>query len=258
MSPATPNEIEILRSTRLMREGFVHGFPTRRGGVSRGAYASLSFACGKESMEDVAENLRRLGACMGFAPEELFEVSQVHGARVVRRAASEHARGARTDEADAIVVASGAAGVRVADCAPVLLGNVASGEAAAVHAGWRGVVAGVVGSAVRELGEGRKVAAIGPCIGGCCFEVGADVATVIARAAGATETEIVTRRAGEKAFVDLRRAIQMQLGALGLAPDDIENVAGCTKCDRTRFHSFRRDGSESGRHLAVVVARTRG
>jgi purine-nucleoside/S-methyl-5'-thioadenosine phosphorylase / adenosine deaminase len=243
----SPEVAEVLTSPALARAGFAHGFATRRGGVSRGAFASLSFARGREPKEAVDENLGRLGRAVGFAPDALFEVSQVHGARVVREQ--------RGVEADAIVVGTGAAGVRVADCVPVLVGHVESGAAAAVHAGWRGVVAGVVGAALAELGVGRKVAAVGPSIGPCCFEVGAEVALEIARAA--QDPGVVARRVGTKAYVDLRRAVRAQLRAAGIADVEIEDVPGCTRCDAERFFSFRRDGDPSGRHLAVIVARGR-
>ncbi len=244
---------EILTSPRLERAGFAHGFATRHSGISVGPFASLSFARTREPAEHVEENLRRLGSRVGFVPGELFEVSQVHGARVVRREGRDEAttRALRQEEADAIVVRRGAAGVRVADCVPVLIGAPRSGEAAAVHAGWRGLVAGVVPAALAELGEGRKVAAIGPCIGPCCFEVGEGVAAQIVQAAG---DGVIARTLGAKAWVDLRRAVRAQLRAAGLAEEEIEDVAGCTSCDPARFFSYRRDGEQSGRHLAVIVA----
>jgi YfiH family protein len=245
---------EILTSEKLRAAGFAHGFATRRSGVSVGPFASLSFSRAKEPREHVEENLRRLGRAVGFDPALLFEVSQVHGASVVRRQAG--VPGARQEEADAIVVSGGAAGVRVADCVPVLVGATGALEAAAaVHAGWRGVVAGVVGAALHELGPARKVAAIGPCIGACCFEVGQNVAQQIADAVG--DAGVVASRAGDKARVDLRRAVRAQLRAAGLADEDIEDVPGCTMCDPARFFSYRRDGEQSGRHLAVIVAPSR-
>jgi YfiH family protein len=242
---------EILRSEGLTRSGFVHGFASRRGGVSQGPFASLSFAHANEPREHIEENLRRLGRAVGFVPGTLFEVTQVHGARVVWRDGRAKDLELRREEADAIVVRGGAAGVRVADCAPVLVGNVETGAAAAIHAGWRGVVAGVVPAAIEALGSGRKVAAIGPCIEACCFEVGVEVAARIEEAAGSSVT---TRAQEDRAFVDLRRAIRAQLATLGLDYGDVDDVMGCTMCNRAQFFSFRRDGERSGRHLAVIVS----
>jgi copper oxidase (laccase) domain-containing protein len=137
-----------------------------------------------------------------------------------------------------------AVGVRVADCVPVLVGDVATGDVVAIHAGWRGVVAGVVGAALRELGARHPVAAIGPCIESCCFEVGPEVAAQLG---------FVIREADGKAFVDLRAAVRSQLRAAGIEEGRIDDVGGCTKHE-TRFHSFRRDGANSGRMLASIAA----
>jgi YfiH family protein len=162
---------------------------------------------------------------------------------------SSEARGA---EGDAVVGRAGGpvVGVRVADCVPVLVASARTGDVAAIHAGWRGVVAGVVGEGVRLLVPGGDredlVAAIGPCIGPCCFEVGRDVGAQIG---------FVVREQGGKAFVDLRAAVRAQLVALGV--HRIEDVPGCTKHEPDRFHSFRRDGANSGRMLAAIAPRPR-
>jgi copper oxidase (laccase) domain-containing protein len=152
----------------------------------------------------------------------------------------------------------------------VLLADPASGRVAAAHAGWRGIVAGVLASAVRYLagapGAGPSsgfAAAIGPCIGACCFEVGEDVASTIAGAVAGDGASVVARRDGArgKAFVDLRRAARVQLVELGFDGASIDDVpsaeehVGCTRCDAERFYSFRRDGDRSGRLLGVIVAR---
>jgi YfiH family protein len=206
----------LLTSDVLLRAGFTHAFPTR-------------------STPD-----GELVAALGGRP--IVQVKQVHGARAVL---ADEAAG---QEADAIVAreAGVAIGVRVADCVPVLVADEATGSVAAIHAGWRGVVAGVVGAAVKVLGVKAGVAAIGPCIGACCFEVGRDVGEQIG---------FVVHRAGEKAFVDLRAAVRAQLVATGIEDARVDDVAGCTKHEPERFHSFRRDGADSGRMLAAIAAR---
>jgi copper oxidase (laccase) domain-containing protein len=129
----------------------------------------------------------------------------------------------------------------------VLVGDEDSGDVVAIHAGWRGVLAGVVAAGVGLLGGRRRVAAIGPCIGPCCFEVGTDVAARLG---------FVVRESGDKAFVDLRAAVRAQLRSLGFDDAHIEDVPGCTKHEVARFHSFRRDGAGSGRMLAAIAARS--
>jgi YfiH family protein len=204
----------ILRSPLLERAGFAHAFPTR--------HASD------------ADLLVALGA------EAIAQVCQVHGAVAVDAAAL-------PAKADAVVgrEAGLAVGVRVADCVPILVVDAASGHVAAIHAGWRGVALGVVRAGVELLAGRDLLAAIGPSIGPCCFEVGPEVADPIG---------FVVRREGDRAFVDLRAAVRSQLRALGVADDRIDDVAGCTRHE-ARFHSFRRDGAGSGRMLAAVVAR---
>jgi YfiH family protein len=239
----------VLVAENLARAGFPHGFAAR--GPDIGDFGPNT------PPQEVAAHVRRLAEVAGFDPLALRQVHQVHGARVVDGAtlADDRAR----VEADALVLRATsrearAVGVRIADCVPVLVGCV-GGKApndraiAAIHAGWRGVVAGVVGAALAELGPGERVAAIGPCIGPCCFEVGVDVAAQIAAACG--DPRVIARTAGDKAYVDLRRAVRAQLASAGVT--DIEDVPGCTRCEPERFFSFRRDAAASGRHLAAIA-----
>jgi len=268
VNSSPPPRLHLLHAENLLLAGFRHGFATRIGGVSEGAFASLNFGAG-DSSANVAANLARLAEDVGFEPDALRQVTQVHGARVVDARSLESAE-ARV-EADALVLRPGAGeprgagpvagapdavGVRVADCVPVLVGSRATGAVAAIHAGWRGIVAGVVAAGLNGLAAEpspteERVAATGPSIGPCCFEVDADVARQIAHACG--DPSVVAREERGKAFVDLRRAVRAQLAALGVT--DVEDVPGCTKCEPERFFSYRRDGALSGRHLAVIARR---
>lgn len=256
-----PDALPLLFAESLKNAGFAHGFSTRGGGVSAPPYDSLDFAILRDAA-GLRENQRRLAAAVGFDPARLFQARQVHGRALLV------ARGEPADlvdqEADALVGEPGsgdAVAVRVADCVPVLLADPHAGRVAAVHAGWRGAVAGVVGEAVRHLERGGEakslLAAIGPCIGPCCFEVSADVGESIARATSASAIERRDEARG-KVFVDLRAAVRAQLLALGVAK--IEDVPSqknvqCTRCDARRFYSYRRDGDASGRLIAVIVPR---
>jgi YfiH family protein len=214
----------ILRSTLLDRAGFAHAFPTRQA--------------------QEADLRNALGDAPGGPSGPVCQVRQVHGAVAVLA-------GDAVEEADALVARAGGVpvGVRVADCVPVLVADEERGDVAAIHAGWRGVVKGVLASGVHLLSGARGgatlVAAIGPSIGPCCFEVGSEVADQVG---------FVVRRAGDKAFVDLRAAVRAQLRALGLDDARIEDVPGCSRHD-LRFHSFRRDGAESGRMLVAIRPR---
>lgn len=257
----TPSDQEplVLASPRLTAAGFRHAFFTRRGGVSQGPYATLNLsATGGDEPGAVAENLRRAALVLGVPPSSLYTVSQVHGAVTVTVDGSEPAAVVRAREADAIVGRGGpfACGVRVADCVPILLGDPASGVVAAVHAGWRGIVANVLGAALaamHELGAvpARTLAAIGPHISVERFEVGEEVAEALVRAVGAVD--IVRRDLGQRPHVDLGRAALTQIVAAGVAPAHIDWLRACTFGDSERFYSYRRDGAVGGRHLAAIV-----
>lgn len=245
----------FLRSPLFERHapGLVHGFTTRHGGVSDGAFASLNL--GRSTGDDdraVAENHRRLATQAGFALERLATPArQVHGAGVVR--AGEPADAQR--DCDAIVTGDRglAIGIRTADCVPVLLLHPPTACGGAVHAGWRGVAAGVVAAGVDAMGvpANELLAAIGPAIGGCCYEV--DDATFAKVRDAAPETAAVATRAGH-VRIDLIAGVRGQLRAAGLEASSIDVVGGCTACDPSRFFSHRRDRGATGRHLAFLMA----
>jgi polyphenol oxidase len=236
----------LLRSALLTEFGFRHGFSLRAGGVSVGPYASMNL--GRKVGDDpaaVEENQRRFAAQLGYDAAALCEVEQVHGG-VVRTMPDE-----RDQHGDALLSTRAPIGIRVADCAAVLIADPASGAVAAAHAGWRGVVAGAVPNAVRALGSAGLVAAVFPCIGVDAFEVGEDVAQQIAQATG----DDVVRRGTGRPHVDLQRAVYSQLIAGGLLAAHVELVTGCTVSEPSRFFSYRRDGGVTGRHLAVILPR---
>lgn len=254
--------LPLLTSKALTQAGFAHGFTTRLGGVSPPPFDSLDFAVLRDPAL-LRENQARLASAVGFDPGLFHQAMQVHGAALL--VAGGDPKATLALEADALAAEPGtnhAVAVRVADCVPVLIADPGSGRVVAAHAGWRGIEAGVIRESVRHLASNggsaeAMIAAIGPSIGPCCFEVGGDVGERIAKA---SSDDVIVRRAGEKAFVDLRLAVREQLRGLALADDAIDDVPGrgpegCTRCDRERFYSYRRDGDASGRLLGVIVAR---
>jgi YfiH family protein len=248
-------------SNLLSQHGFAHGFFSRRGGVSEGSYATLNFAASTGDDPDrVRENVSRAATELGIGPERLYFLSQVHGTVAVRLTGTEARDDVVRMEGDATFsTARGVAcGVSSADCGTILIGDRETGAVLAIHAGWRGTEIGVVESAVfalrQALGkEGDLIAAIGPHIEVCCFEVGADVAERLARSSSLGEGAV--DRLSEKPHVDLRRILEAKLVALGFATDAIDHVRGCTVCDAERFFSYRRDGKLSGRLLSAIVSR---
>ncbi|HZU24618.1 MAG TPA: peptidoglycan editing factor PgeF [Bryobacteraceae bacterium] len=142
--------------------------------------------------------------------------------------------------------------IRTADCVPVLLVDPATHTVAAVHAGWRGTVAGILRETLRAMSErfGTRIpdvlVAIGPAIGQCCFEVGPDVAAAF-QPWFPERPDLDT-----KTNLDLREANARQLQAAGVRGANITILDKCTRCEAGLFHSWRRDADRSGRLISGV------
>jgi YfiH family protein len=242
--------MDILESPLLA--AFPHGFTTRDGGVSEPPYDRLNLggAVGDDPTR-VAENWRRLERATGL---RFARVRQVHGARVVR------ADGPcdPAEEADAVVSATPgvAACVSVADCVPILLADPETGAVAAVHAGWRGTLARAGAEGVLALGRevgapaARLLAAVGPSIGPCCYEVSDELAGQFRAALGDAVV-----RTGRRPTLDLWKANVAVLEAAGVRSERIEVLGRCTACERDRFFSHRRDAGRTGRQMAFIAPR---
>lgn len=246
----------ILRAQNLSALSVLHGFSTRAGGESAGEFASLNVS--HEVGDDparVEENRRRLSRAAGFDLARLIEMRQIHSDRVIVLSAA-GADAPLELRGDALVApaAEWVLGVRTADCLAVLLADSNRRAVAAVHAGWRGTLAGVVSRAVEALercGCARRnlVAALGPCIRACCFEVGPDVAERFVREFG---PRVMRHDESGRSFVDLAEANRRCLVATGLCAESIEDLGLCTACRPDLFFSHRRDRGRTGRQLAFV------
>jgi YfiH family protein len=219
-------------------------FSTRRGGVSEGPYASLNL--GRRTGDDVDrvdENRRILCSELGADADQLALNYQVHSAVVNRAEAG--VRGESQGDALWTDVPGLPIAALAADCVPVALARRGAEPGLAVaHAGWIGILAGVLAAASEALG-GDVDAAIGPSAGPCCYEVGEDVAQPYRERFG---DEIV---AGGK--LDLWRAAEVALNEAGV--ENVHRVDVCTICNPDRFFSHRRDGKPRGVQgvLAVVA-----
>lgn len=162
-----------------------HGFFGRVGGVSTGIYSSLNTGPGsRDNAADVVENRRRIAAALGVAPAHLLSLHQVHSARAVAVTEpfvviAEEGRPAARPGADGMVtrVPGLAMTALAADCAPILLADAEAGVVAALHAGWRGALGGIIAATIAQMiaagaTSTRIAAAIGPCIGVDSYEVG--------------------------------------------------------------------------------------
>lgn len=242
-------------SPLLRAAGAPHAFSTRIGGSSPPPFDSLNLGnpSGCDVQDDyprIYDNYRLLQHAIDVEDRQRCWVHQVHGGEVaVIARGSAFESGAK---ADAMVSDDPARvlSVRVADCVPVLLSSVDGTRVAAVHAGWRGVIAGIVPRALALMGNASAVAAIGPCIGFAHFEVGPEVLEQFERAFNAQAP--LRRRDDGKGLVDLREAIRRQLLAAGLPPERIDTTDRCTYRDADEFFSHRRDKGITGRMAALI------
>ncbi|MFC1464253.1 MAG: peptidoglycan editing factor PgeF [Candidatus Brachytrichaceae bacterium NZ_4S206] len=265
-----------------LREANVnHGVFTRLGGVSQGSWASLNMSCSTgDAAEPVRENRRRALDALGLTPERSLTSWLVHGnhVRVVSRDDLRVA-GANDVRADAMVTEDRglALTLRFADCAPALFYDPMRGAIGIAHAGWRGIVNGVLIETVRAMQRafGSRpqdiIAGIGPCIGPSKFEVGEDVAAQIQAAVrapvvlrmedretkGQGEVRPVTSSPGHpviskpKPRVDLWAAARAQLEAAGVGR--VEVAAICTASDTREWFSHRAEQGKTGR-FGVIIA----
>lgn len=253
-----------LTSHLLTAAGFRHGFFTRVGGVSTGLYASLNFSTSVGDASDcVLENTARAAAWLELESTNLYCAQQVHGANVLEILPETTPHNLVASPADALISARShtACCVRTADCVPILVGDPNQGCVAAIHAGWRGIVAGVVMRTIEALSEmGSKpdqlLVAIGPHIRSSAFEVSEEVAQTIANVT--PRCPVVQRHLGPLPHVALAECVREQLRMAGVAPEKVDDVGGCTFADSTRFFSYRRQGPASGRHLHAIVSRLTG
>jgi polyphenol oxidase len=204
-------------------------FTDRRGGVSKPPYDTLNLALrGGDDPENVTENRRRAAAAADFEPRDLALARQVHGGHVI----TVGAHGGMVGQADGLVAEAGTAeglvlGILSADCAAVALAG--AGGVALVHAGWRGLVEGIVATGVAALGSVWG-AWVGPAIKGCCYEVGPEVI----EAFGSAGLPVA-----DEHHIDIEVAATHAARRAGA--ENVETVGECTCCDE-RYFSYRRDG----------------
>ncbi|MBU6413787.1 MAG: peptidoglycan editing factor PgeF [Planctomycetes bacterium] len=244
-----------------------HAFTTRGGGVSSGIFSSLNFGNPgdlpvdhRDPITNIKANQAAVAQAINAADRRIVEVHQVHGAAVHVLRAHQPDHSTPTDtKADALVTddPSRLIAVRVADCTPVLLSSADGRVVAAVHAGWRGVIAGVLPAAIRAMraiGATNIHAAIGPCISSQHFEVGPEVAEEFFKCFG-KDTDFVAPHLTSpgKSFVDLKASLASQATAMGLVM--IDTLPHCTVASPELFFSHRRDAGRTGRMMAIIGPR---
>jgi YfiH family protein len=222
-------------------------FSTRRGGVSEGPYRSLNLGVlTDDEPERVAENRGRLARAAGVDTGDVVMGWQVHGTDLRDwdgpdpQAAYAQPGDKELPRVDGHVTAEVGLAllVLVADCYPVALSD--GKRAAMLHCGWRPLAGGIVEKAVAAF-ESPPAAAVGPGIGGCCYEVGPEVAERFAEVPGALEGRML----------DLRRVIAARLAESGVR--EVAHLDRCTSCEPELYFSHRRDRGLTGRQAGLCV-----
>jgi purine-nucleoside/S-methyl-5'-thioadenosine phosphorylase / adenosine deaminase len=235
-------------------------FFSRLGGHSKQPFDSLniSAACGDDPKDAGANEATALDI-MGVS--RLYLPRQIHSAQAIFVDEAMPTSASREMEADAITTAAldVAVGVLTADCVPILIGHRDGKAVSAVHAGWRGMLGGVIGSAVAALqNQGLDsrdlIAFVGPAIGPCCFEVGQEVVAEFQQGFGKTPSVIC--ESGGRTTLDLPAAAGARLADAGLESDAIHLARRCTACERESFFSYRRDQGKTGRQLSAIVIKS--
>lgn len=237
--------------------GLLHGFAGRRSGKSVGPYAGLnvSYRVGDDPMV-VGQNICDLKLAAGIHHGRIVTMRQVHGDQIVDvkdktlKEAGE-ADGMITDKRDIFLA------VLTADCVPLLFVAPERKLAAAVHAGWRGTLAGIVEKTVRVFEHQYGIAAadlevaLGPSIESCCYEVQDDVAGPLMKRWGNLMTPSIVVRDG-KSWISLRRLNRDILRASGIPRKQLYELGPCTGCAADDFFSYRRLRSETGRQMSFI------
>jgi YfiH family protein len=243
-----------------VEDGVVHGMFTRLGGHSRPPWESLNtgHTVGDAPMA-VSANHRAICEALGVVVGRVVSPHQVHGARVAAVGLADC--GQVIAGTDALI--TNAPGValmlRFADCTPIWLYDSRLRAVGLVHAGWRGTVSDVAGATVRAMqacfGSRPRdlVAAIGPSIGPCCYEVGADVAQAVERAFGHEGAPFLEPQAAGKWHLDMWAANRQCLARAGVRQVEVARM--CTACHTEEWFSHRAERGQTGRMGALIALR---
>jgi YfiH family protein len=260
----SPNGIIYWRSPLL--SGVTHGFSTRRGGVSVLPHTSeTNLAFGRGDAEaTVLENLRLFCSAIGTDAEKVVSLPQIHSAKVIkvtREMAGEGYFTPASTECDGYVTNEPgvAFGIKTADCLPILLCDKEAGVISALHAGWRGSVAGIVHNGISEMvklgAKPEKICcALGAAIGQCCFEVGEEVRDAAIALTGSKADEFFKHGKKEgKYYFALSDFNEYLLLSLGILPKNIDKNTECTCCNSDDYFSHRKTNGNRGTILAVIA-----
>jgi len=258
--------IAFLESDEFASPGFVtHAFCTRLGGVSEGSYASLNlgFRSG-DRLEQVRRNKSLVEEGFGVPEGRLILMRQVHGDRI-RVLDGGGPLPEELPECDGLVSdrPGVALGVRTADCVPLFFVDPVRRVIGAAHAGWRGTALGIAARMVKILSQRFSsrpedlLAAIGPAIGPCCYQIDAPVFEAFSAMPRADQILIPCREKG-RWMADLLLANRFQIQGTGVPSGNIFSSGLCTACRRDLFFSHRAGGEHEGRQINLLMIDARG
>ena len=269
MFSETFNGITIHRFGVLAGQpGLLHGVSDRHGGASGGEYASLNLGLHVgDRPERVLQNRRMLCRAAGIDPLRLAIGEQVHGGKVCVVSADDAGRGA-VEHAAALAGADGLVCAQPglplmafsADCPLVIMFDSQARVLGLVHASWRSTAAGIVQAAAEAMSAlgacpERLCAAIAPCVGKCCYEVGDDLIDSVLHSRIPDADSYIGKRDG-RTFFDVEGAVAGCLRAAGVARGQIEIAGACTACSCGRFYSYRSARGKTGRFAAFAQIAT--
>jgi len=258
----------ILPSLLNKEDEIIAGFSTRCGGVSDGSYSSLNldFHTGDDK-HNVLSNREIFFSKFGLKPENLVAGNQVHGTRVHMVKEDDIGKGSQPQtalpECDAMItnIPGPVLSVFSADCWLVCFVDAQKKVIAVAHAGWRGILKGIVEKVIGTFSEKYQCnpdnlkAAVGPGICFKCFEVGKEVADEFKQKGWSDSACLVSQHNSDKYFLNLKEILARQLLNNGMQESNIEFTKYCTFCRPDLFYSYRRDGSRTGRILGFVSIR---
>jgi len=259
MADVTP-ALQILTSPQTIAKPFVHGFPTRLGGVSTEPHLrSLNLINKKpDNLDNVNENLRRLGECIGMPVSSLHRARCNHTTNVFVVGESKTSANP-TGDYDAVItnVPGTWAGAFHADCCPVLIADPVRTSCAAIHSGREGtkgkIVKNAVNKMIAEYGSDPKDlrVCIGPTIRGCCYKLTPEIVEKFC--AEFSDTTGFVFPDPEQPRLDIVPAVIATLVEVGVPLANIDkSCAFCTACDPERFFSYRRDKTGFGNHMSFI------
>ncbi len=214
----------------------IHAATTLRGGgVSRGAYGSLNPALHVGDDADLVSQNRHIIKNMLDLPSEPVWLEQIHSNRAVPAMIT-----APLQQADASYASESGVvcAVLTADCLPLLVCSTDGSQIAAIHAGWKGLLAGIIGNTLAAMGNNDFLVWLGPAIGPDCFEIGAEVREAFV-AKSTAFTPAFEPQANGKWLADIYQLARIELAMLGV--DKVYGGGFCTVTDQQRFYSYRRD-----------------